>query len=97
MMAAVAHGADRQAIHESIRQHSRAASLVVNEEGLPNDLLERLKRDPVYAGLDIDGLVDPLAFVGRSPEQVDEFVSSVVAPIRARYGADEAPAVEIKV
>ncbi len=97
MMAAVAQGADRQEIHESIRQHSRAASLTVNEEGLPNDLLERLKKDSIYAGLDIDSLVDPMAFVGRSPEQVDEFVSNVVEPIRARYGSADAPAVEIKV
>ena len=97
MMAAVAKGADRQKIHESIRQHSRAASVVVNEEGKPNDLLERLKADAIYAGLDIDSLVAPRAFVGRSPEQVDEFINNVVAPIRARYSATAAPMVEIKV
>ncbi|MDX1930926.1 MAG: adenylosuccinate lyase [Pirellulaceae bacterium] len=97
MMAAVAGGADRQEIHESIRQHSRAASLTVNEEGKPNDLLERLKNDAIYAKLDIDSLVNPLAFVGRSPEQVDEFISTVVEPIRLRYGSADAPAVEIKV
>ena len=97
MMAAVAQGADRQEIHESIRQHSRAASLTVNEEGKPNDLLERLKGDSIYAGLDIDSLVDPLAFVGRSPEQVDDFVREVVNPIRERYSSATAPEVEIKV
>lgn len=97
MMAAVAKGADRQEIHESIRLHSRAAALTVNEEGKPNDLLERLKGDPVYTGLDIDGLVDPLAFVGRSPEQVDDFLREVIQPIRQRYGSTNAPEVEIKV
>ncbi len=97
MMAAVSQGADRQEIHESIRQHSRAASLTVNEEGKPNDLLERLKSDAIYADLDIDSLVDPMAFVGRSPEQVDDFMREVIAPIRARYNSADALKVEIKV
>ncbi len=97
MMAAVAQGADRQAIHESIRVHSRAAALVVNEEGKPNDLLERLKADSAFSGIDIDSLVDPLAFVGRSPEQVDDFLQSVIEPIRRRYAQEDAPSVHINV
>lgn len=97
LMAAVKAGGDRQAIHESIRMHSRAAALTVNEQCLPNDLLDRLKQDPTYAGLDIDGLVDPVAFVGRAPEQVDEFLAAVVEPIRNRYGHEEAPVENIKV
>ncbi len=97
MMAAVAQGGDRQAIHESIRVHSRAASLVVNEEGLPNDLLDRLKSDSAFSGIDIDSLIDPLAFVGRSPEQVDDFLSTVIEPIRSRYGQEDAPSVQINV
>lgn len=85
MMAAVATGADRQAIHENIRQHSVAAGWAVKQEGLPNDLLERLKKDAAYDGIDIDGLVRPDAFVGRAPEQVDEFQLEVLEPIRARF------------
>ncbi len=85
MMAAVAAGGDRQAIHENIRQHSVAAGLIVKQEGLPNDLLDRLRADPIYARIDIDALVDPIAFVGRAPQQVDEFIQEVVQPILSRH------------
>ncbi len=97
MMAAVAQGADRQKIHESIRVHSRAAALAVNEEGKTNDLLDRLKADAGFTGLDIDRLVDPLAFVGRAPEQVDEFLRDVIVPIRDRYGVQRPPEAEVTV
>jgi adenylosuccinate lyase len=85
LMAAVSAGGDRQVLHESIRCHSQAAALRVKSEGQPNDLLDRLKADPDYQGIDIDKLSDPSAFVGRAPEQVDDFIEEQVAPIRARY------------
>lgn len=97
MMAAVAQGADRQEIHEVIREHSIAAGLSVKEEGKPNDLLDRLKAEESFANVDIDGLVDPLAFVGRSPEQVDEFVSEVVAPIREKYSSTDELSADVNV
>jgi adenylosuccinate lyase len=97
IMAAVEQGGDRQAIHEVIRVHSREASLAVNHEGKPNDLLDRLKADPAFAKIDIDSLVNPLAFIGRSPEQVDDFLAQVIEPIRARYGDQDSPAVQINV
>ncbi len=85
LMAAVEAGGDRQELHESIRQHSQAAALRVKSEAETNDLLERLKADPAYAGLDIDALSDPSKFVGRAPEQVDDFIEEHVRPIRQRY------------
>ncbi len=97
MMAAVAAGGDRQVVHEAVRQHSRAAALAVNHDGLDNDLLDRLKSDPHFAGLDIDQLVDPQKFVGRAPQQVDEFLSNIVAPLRERYQHHALDEVEIKV
>ncbi len=97
MMAAVAAGADRQEIHENIRLHSVAAGLVVKQEGKENDLLSRLKADPVYGKIDIDSLVDPIAFVGRAPQQVDEFLQEVIAPILSRYNLSEAVAIEAEV
>lgn len=97
MMAAVAAGADRQEIHENIRQHSVAAGLRVKQEAADNDLLQRLKEDPVYAKLDIDSLVDPLGFVGRAPQQVDEFLEEVIEPILARYGRPEGIQAEVSV
>ena len=85
LMAAVTAGGDRQALHESIRQHSQAAALRVKAEGETNDLLERLKRDKDYSDIDIDALSEPSRFVGRAPEQVDDFIAEQVEPIRAKY------------
>jgi adenylosuccinate lyase len=87
LMAAVAVGGDRQDLHERIRRHSQAAAQAVKELGRPNDLLERLAGDAAFAGIDIEAAIDPRALVGRSPEQVDELIAEVVAPIRERYEA----------
>jgi adenylosuccinate lyase len=85
LMAAVAKGGDRQELHEHIRQHSQAAAVVVKEHGGANDLIERLRGDKAFAGVDLDRVLDPSGYVGRSPEQVDEFVAAIVEPIRERY------------
>ncbi|NLS96806.1 MAG: adenylosuccinate lyase [Planctomycetaceae bacterium] len=85
MMAAVEAGGDRQELHERIRKHSQAAGAAVKNEGRPNDLLERLAADPMFAAVDIRAATDPAKYVGRAPQQVDEFLAEVVAPIRERY------------
>jgi adenylosuccinate lyase len=86
MMAAVALGADRQEAHEVIRTHSQAAADRVKSEGASeNDLLDRLKGEAMFANVDLDEVMDPAAYVGRAPEQVDSFIADVVDPIRNRY------------
>jgi adenylosuccinate lyase len=85
LMAAVEQGGDRQDLHERIRQHSQAAANIVKMEGGENDLLNRLRNDPAFAKVDIDAELNPSAFIGRSPEQVDEFVTEQVEPVRQRY------------
>ena len=85
LMAAVQAGGDRQELHERIRQHSQAAAEQVKAHGKPNDLLDRLKADDAFAAIDIDALLDPAAFIGLAPQQVDEFIATQVAPIRKRY------------
>ncbi len=85
LMAAVAAGGDRQELHEKIRQHSQAAGHQVKSEGASNDLLERLAKDPDFAAVDVHRLADARAFVGRAPEQVDDFIADVIGPIRERY------------
>ncbi len=85
LMAAVAAGGDRQSLHESIRVHSQAAALRVKAEAGDNDLLSRLKNDPEYRSIDIDALSEPAKFVGRAPEQVDEFIAEHIEAIRNRY------------
>jgi adenylosuccinate lyase len=87
LMAGVQQGGDRQDLHERIRVHSQAAAREVKEYGRPNDLLDRLQRDPAFAALDLTGLCEPGQFVGRAPAQVDAFLADVVEPIRARYAA----------
>ena len=82
-MDAVKAGGDRQELHEKIRQHSMAAGRVVKEEGKPNDLLERIAADPSF-GMTMDQLkaiMKPENFVGRAPQQVEEFVEEVIQPI----------------
>jgi adenylosuccinate lyase len=81
LMAAVKAGGDRQTLHERIRRHSQAAAQRVKAEGAANDLLARLKGDPLFAKVDIDAELEPSRFVGRAPEQVDAFLAAEVRPI----------------
>lgn len=97
LMAGVKAGGDRQDLHERIRQHSRAAGAEVKEKGLPNDLLARLAGDPAFAGIDLTSALDPAKFIGRAPEQVDEFLADVVAPIRRKYGTTGKLSAEVRV
>ena len=85
LMAAVSAGGDRQELHERIRQHSQAAAAVVKQEGGQNDLIRRLQADSAFAAVDLHSALDPARFVGRAPQQVDEFIAEVVNPLRARY------------
>ncbi|MCI1958683.1 MAG: adenylosuccinate lyase [Clostridia bacterium] len=83
MMDAVKRGGNRQELHERIRQHSMAAGKVVKTEGKKNDLLERIAADPMF-GLTIDDLnsiMDAKNFVGRAPQQTEEFITDIVKPI----------------
>ncbi|MCH2183671.1 MAG: adenylosuccinate lyase [Mariniblastus sp.] len=86
MMAAVAAGGDRQEIHERIRQHSQDAAAEVKIHGKENDLIERLSKDPAFKNVPIEQLLDPASFVGRAPEQVEEFIADWITPIEEKYG-----------
>ncbi len=97
LMEAVRAGGDRQDLHEQIRQHSLAAAEQVKRFGRPNDLLARLQADPAFAQLDLSEVLDASQFVGRAPEQVDEFLAETIAPILARLKDRPAPAGEVRV
>jgi adenylosuccinate lyase len=82
IVAAVRAGGDRQDVHETIRKHSMDARARVSN-GAPNDLFERLAGDKasgVTRQMAAD-LGDPRRFIGRAPEQVDEFLAHVVQPL----------------
>jgi adenylosuccinate lyase len=97
LMAAVERGADRQEVHEVIRRHAQAAAQQVKELGADNDLLDRLAAEPVFKGIDLKAELSPERFIGRSAEQVDEFIAAVVEPIRQRYAGQLAVASDLKV
>ena len=95
LMACVKLGGDRQHYHELIRQHAQAAGMRVKQEGLDNDLLERLQADkhfwsttrggPLREELDWAGVMDPMKYIGRSVEQTQRFIKEVVEPLREQY------------
>ena len=83
MMDAVKAGGDRQELHEKIRELSMIAGKNVKEKGLDNNLLELIAADPAF-NLTLEELqktMDPSKYTGRSEEQVEEFIQSVVEPI----------------
>ena len=87
---AVRAGGDRQAAHEVIRRHSIAAARAMKDEGAANDMLDRLAGDPEFGvGIeDLQAAADPRRFVGRAPDQVDEFLREVVEPLLAGTAAE---------
>jgi adenylosuccinate lyase len=96
---AVRGGGDRQVAHETIRKHSMAAASAMKNGADSNDLLERLARDKSFGVKleDLRGVIDPTRFVGRAPEQVDEFLRDVITPLFAGEGARSDPVEEIRV
>ncbi len=97
LMAGVRAGGDRQELHEAVRRHSLDASEQVKMQGKPNDLIQRLRGDDAFAKVDLDNVMNPSAFIGRSPQQVDAFVRDVVEPIRKRYRNQPRPEGGLKV
>jgi adenylosuccinate lyase len=97
LMAAVKAGGDRQELHEKIRLHSQAAAAQVKNFGKPNDLIGRLRADIAFTNIDFEKVLDPAAYVGRAPRQVDEFLKSIVAPVRKKYRKELSRRVELNV
>ena len=97
MMAAVAAGGDRQELHRVIRDHSQAATAQLKAGAARNDLLDRLRADPLLARVDFDAVLAEGRFVGRAPQQVDEFIAEEVEPIRRRYGGALGQGAEVDV
>ena len=90
LLRGVKAGGDRQRLHEVIRTHSLAVAQAVAERGAPNDLLERLARDPAFRALKVAARpaeLDPATYVGRAPRQVDEFLEHVLPPTLRRIEA----------
>lgn len=83
LMEAVKRGGDRQELHERIRQHSMEAGKQVKVEGKKNDLIERIAADTAF-GLsleDLQSVLEPENYVGRAPQQVEEFIGEFITPL----------------
>jgi len=96
---AVRAGGDRQAAHERIRQHSIEAARALKNGASHNDLLDRLAADTSFGVplADLQSALDASRFVGRAPEQVDEFLATVVDPLLATEPRLPEPREEIRV
>ncbi|MEJ2582392.1 MAG: adenylosuccinate lyase [Acidobacteriota bacterium] len=88
LMEAVRRGGDRQAVHERLRLHARAAATAVLEDGGANPFLDLVADDPEVPldRAELDTLLDPERFVGRAPQQVREFLAGHVHPILEEAG-----------
>ena len=85
MMDAVKKGGNRQELHEKLRVHSQAAARVVKEEGGKNDLIDRICADPAFmiTREEVEAILRPEQFTGRSCEQVEEYLRDVIRPLLA--------------
>ena len=83
MMDAVKKGGNRQELHEKLRVHSQAAARVVKEEGGKNDLIDRICADPAFMVTreEVEAILQPEQFTGRSQQQVEEFLGEVIRPL----------------
>lgn len=100
MMDAVRRGGDRQVLHEEIRKMSIEAGRVVKDEGGSNNLLELISKNPMF-GMTMEELsayMDPALYIGRCPQQVEEFLRDCIQPVLDKYAdALNAEAVELTV
>ncbi len=96
LMAAVKCGGDRQELHEAIRKHSMDASRQIKEFGKENDLIERIKKDPLFAKIakTIDKILEPTKFTGRASSQVDDFLNEEIAPVLKKYANEMKDAIK---
>ena len=100
MMDAVKRGGNRQELHERIRLHSIEAGKNVKDLGLPNNLIDLIAADPAFGMTreELTAHLEPSRYIGRCPQQVEEFLDEEVAPVLAQYAdALDEQATELKV
>ncbi len=81
LMEAALRGGDRQHLHEKIRVYSLEAQGLLESGAGENPLIDRIVADPDFrlTRAEVDAWLDPVAFTGRSAEQVTELLDEVVA------------------
>ena len=90
LMAAVRAGLGREAAHEIVKEHAVASALAMRQEGVGNELLDRLAADERFpldrAALDAL-LADRLTFTGAAADQVAAVVTRVEEVVSAHPDA----------
>ena len=83
MMDAVKRGGNRQELHERIRIHSLEAGKNVKDRGLSNNLLELIATDPAFGMTreELTAHMEPARYIGRCPQQVEDFLRDCVQPV----------------
>ena len=87
MMDAVVRGGDRQELHERIRVLSQEAGRNVKDLGLSNNLIDLIAADPAFGMTkeELTAHLEPSRYIGRCPEQVEEFLTEAVQPVLEKY------------
>lgn len=85
MMEAVKRGGNRQELHEKIREYSMQVTREVKLEGKPNTLIAKMAADPAFMMNEdeLNSLLEPSKYIGRSKEQVEEFIEGYITPLLA--------------
>lgn len=99
LMATVKAGGDRQELHEAIRKHSMDTARAMKDGAPQNDLLKRLTADKLFSTVkaELPKLTEPTRFIGRAPKQVEEFIATVITPVRRKYAEDMGMSAELQV
>ncbi len=87
MMDAVKRGGNRQELHERIRVLSQQAGANVKDRGEANNLIDLIAADPLF-GMSREELtahLEPERYIGRCPQQVEDFLREDVQPVLERY------------
>jgi adenylosuccinate lyase len=83
LMEAVKKGGNRQELHEKIRVLSMEAANRVKLDGEENDLISRIAADSsfILSQEEINSIIEPKNFIGRSKEQVEEYIREYIDPV----------------
>ena len=78
MMEGVKRGGNRQELHEIVRSCSMNATAKM-KNGEPWDLLADLSAHPEFGmtKAEMEAVLEPTAYIGRCPEQVEQFLASI--------------------
>ena len=82
MMEGVKRGGNRQELHEIVRSCSMNATAKM-KNGEPWDLLADLAVHPEFGmtKAEMEAVLEPTAYIGRCPEQVEQFLTSIQSAI----------------